>query len=1048
MINRIISFSIKNKLIIGLFTIILAAWGIYSLQTIPINAVPDITNNQVQIITTSENLAALEVEQLITYPVELAMNNLPGVQEIRSISRFGLSVVTVVFKEDMGTYLPRQLVAEKLTEAQESIGNLGTSQMAPISTGLGEIYQYILEVKPGYESKYNATDLRTVQEWLISRQLSGIEGVVEINSLGGYLKQYEIAVDPGKLNAYNLTLSDIFAALEKNNQNTGGSYIEHGPDMYYIRSKGLLGSFDDIRQIGITNRESIPIKIGDVAEVNIGHAPRFGAATENGNGETVIGVVMMLKGANSTQVIKRVKQRVEEIQKSLPEGLVIKPFVDQTKLIKKTSGTVKENLILGGLIVIFALVFLLGNIRSGFIVASVIPLSMLFAFGMMKSFGVSANLLSLGAMDFGIIIDGAVIIVEFMAVQLVKNNQKLHSLTGRAKQDEIDRIAKDSSSKMMNTAIFGQIIILIVFLPILSLQSVEGKMFRPMALTFAFALLGAMILCITYVPMMASAILHEDKKKQESPGEKFIEWLNKIYAPVIRFALEKKTIIISVALLLLISSVIVFLKLGGVFIPRLEEGDFALETRMVPGTSLTEMEKNMGKLEKILLDGFPEIESVITKIGASEIPTDPQPIEGADIMVTLKDKSEWTSASSTEELMEKMDNALTILPGLSVEFSQPIEMRFNELLTGTKSDLAIKIFGDDLDTLQNLGNQLVKLVQDIDGASDVRSEQLSGLPQLVVNFKRNRLAQYGLSVTDLNKLISTAFAGSSAGQFYEGEKRFDLVLRLDKLARENIESIKNLYIPLTNGSKILLKEVADISFENGPNQISRDDTHRRIVVGVNVRNRDMQSLVDEIKMKIDNQMELPSGYYITYGGQFENLQRATRRLGLVIPAALALIFIILFISLGSLKQSLLIFSAIPFAAVGGIFALLVRGMPFSISAGIGFIALFGVAVLNGLILISSLNDLKKEGVFSLDNRIFKATRSRLRPIILTALVDILGFLPMAISTSAGAEIQRPLATVVIGGLITSTILTLVVLPVLYAISEKVNPWKFKKIRNQ
>ncbi|MCL4482209.1 MAG: CusA/CzcA family heavy metal efflux RND transporter [Bacteroidetes bacterium] len=1045
MLNHIISFSIKNKLIIGLFTIILIGWGIYSLGTIPINAVPDITNNQVQIITTSENLAALEVEQLITYPVELAMNNLPGVQEIRSISRFGLSVVTVVFKENMGTYLPRQLVAEKLTKAKENTGDLGTPEMAPISTGLGEIYQYTLEVKPGYESRYTPTDLRTVQEWLVSRQLSGIEGVVEINTAGGYLKQYEIAVDPNKLNSYNITLSDIFTALENNNQNTGGSYIEHGPEMYYIRSKGFLGSLNDIRQIVVANRKGIPITIGDIADVGFGHAPRLGAATENGRGETVIGVVMMLKGANSTQVIERVKQRVAEIQKTLPEGLALKPFLDRTKLIKKTTGTVEENLILGGLIVIFVLVFLLGNIRSGFIVASVIPLSMLFALGMMKSLGVSANLMSLGAMDFGIIVDGAVIIVEFMAVQLVRNNKKLQALTGNAKQDEIDRIAKESSSKMMNAAIFGQIIILIVFLPILSLQGVEGKMFKPMALTFAFALLGAMLLCITYVPMMASAILHEKEKEKKPFGEKLMDWLNKTYAPVIRYALRKKWVVISVAVILLGSSIIAFLQMGGEFIPRLEEGDFAVEFHMAPGTSVTETVKNSEKMERILLAKFPEVEQVVSRIGAAEVPTDPDPVEGGFFVIALKPMEDWKTDKSYEELADEMKDALSVLPGISMEFSQPIEMRFNELLSGSKSGLAIKIFGDDLDTLQRFGNRVADIVRDIDGAGDVRAEQLLGLPQLVVHFKRNRLAQYGLSVNDINKLISTAYAGSTAGRFYEGEKRFDIVLRLKKSARGNVESLKNLYVPLPNGSKVPLKEMADISFENGPNQISRDDTHRRIVIGVNVRNRDIQSLVNEIKLKLDRKIKLPPGYYITYGGQFENLQRATKRLGIVIPVALALIFIILFISLKSFKQSLLIYTAIPFAAVGGVFALLVRGMPFSISAGIGFVALFGVAVLNGLVLITSLNDLKKEGVLSLDIRIFKATHSRLRPIFLTALVDILGFLPMAVSTSAGAEVQRPLATVVIGGLITSTILTLVVLPVLYALSEKISPWKLKKV---
>jgi cobalt-zinc-cadmium resistance protein CzcA len=1037
MINQIIAFSVRNKLIIALFTCLIIGWGLYSLSNIPIDAVPDITNNQVQIITTSESLAAQEVEQYITYPVELAMNNLPGVQEIRSISRFGLSIVTVVFEEDMGTYLPRQLVNEKLKEAEQNIGaEYGSPQMGPITTGLGEIYQYTVEAKPGYENNYDATELRTIQDWIIKRQLSGTKGIVEINSWGGYLKQYEIGINPNKLNGFDLTLSEVFTALQKNNQNTGGSYIEKGANLYFIRGNGLVKSIDEIKKIVVTKRNQTPITIDDVAKVRIGHAPRFGAATKDGKGETVIGIVLMLKGANTIEVIQDVKNKIAAIQKTLPEGVVIKPFVNRTKLIGKTTSTIQENLMVGGLIVIFALVFLLGNFRSGLIVASVIPLSMLFALGMMNAFGVSANLMSLGALDFGIIVDGAVIIVEFMAVQLVQKNTSLSSLTKNDKRSRINDIAIDSSSRMMNSAIFGQIIILIVFLPILSLQGVEGKMFKPMALTFGFAILGAMILCLTYVPMISAWLLYQKPKKKKSWGDRFMLWLEELYTPILAKALKLRAWVLAVAITLLAATIFLFLNLGGEFIPRLEEGDFALETRMTPGTSLQEMEKSMTKLEQILLQKFPEVEAVVTKIGAAEVPTDPMPIEGGDIMIKLKDKSEWVSASTSEELANQMDEAIATLPGISVEFSQPIEMRFNELLTGIKSDLAIKIYGEDLSKLQELGNEAADLIEGISGAADVRAEQIAGLPQVVINYKRDRIAQYNLTIADLNQAINTAFSGAIAGRFFEGEKRFDIALRLQKTFRQDISSINALYIPLPNGKKVPLEEVADIQIQDAPGQISRDNIQRRIVIGVNVRNRDIQSLVDEIKQVLNKKLDLPPGYYITYGGQFENLQRASKRLSIVIPIALALIFFILYISLRSIKETILIYTAIPFAAVGGVFALWIRGMPFSISAGVGFIALFGVAVLNGLVLISSLNELKVEGVTNIKDRILKATTSRLRPIFLTASTDIFGFLPMAVSTSAGAEVQRPLATVVIGGILTATLLTLIVLPILYTFMQQ------------
>ncbi|SMG48458.1 CusA/CzcA family heavy metal efflux RND transporter [Arenibacter troitsensis] len=1037
MINRIIDFSINNKLIIGLFTLLITGWGIYSLNQIPIDAVPDITNNQVQVITTSQNLAAQEVEQFITYPVELAMANIPGVVEIRSISRFGLSVVTVVFEESMGTYLPRQLVNEKLKEAEENIGSdLGTPSIGPISTGLGEIYQYTLEVEPGYESQYDAVKLRSIQDWIVKRQLSMTPGVVEISSWGGFIKQYEVAIDPSVLNSYNLTLTEVFNALQQNNANTGGSYIEKGPELFYIRSKGLANDFENIRQTVITNRNGVPLTIGQIGKVGIGKAPRYGAATKDGKGETVVGIVMMLKNANSADVIARVKENVARIQQTLPEGITIKPFLDRTRLVEKTTSTISENLIIGGLIVIFFLVFLLGTWRSGLIVASVIPLSMLFALGMMNTFGVSANLMSLGAIDFGIIVDGAVIIIEAMVVLLVGRLAKLKALSKEERKTELNKIALKSSSQMMNAAIFGQIIILIVFIPILTLTGIEGKMFRPMALVFGFAIVGAMILCLTYVPMIASSLLYSKKLDKKTWGDKFMGWMERKYRPVLDWALSAKKVVVIGAVALLGIAIFIFSTLGGEFIPKLDEGDFALETRMAPGTSLTEMTKNMTKLEAILLDKFPEVKTVVTKIGAGEIPTDPMPIEGADIMVSLKNKDEWVSAESKDELAERMEEALSVLPGVDVEFSQPIEMRFNELMTGVKQDIAVKIYGEDLELLQVKGNQAAEIIRGINGAANVRVEQVVGLPQIVIDYRRPRMAEYGLTISELNRIVSTAFAGATAGKVFEGERRFDLTVRLQEKSREGITSIQNLYVPLANGQKIPLKEVADISFEDAPAQISRDDTSRRIVIGVNVRNRDTQSLVEEMQNTIQKQLDLPPGYSVTYGGEFENLQRAQKRLSLVVPLALVLIFIILFISLRSLKQSLLIYTAIPFAAVGGVFALWLRGMPFSISAGVGFIALFGVAVLNGLILISSLNELKADGVNDLKTRIRKATKSRLRPIFLTAVTDIVGFLPMALSSSSGAEVQRPLATVVIGGLFTATVLTLVVLPVLYSWFEK------------
>ena len=1034
MLSHIINFSIKNKFIILLFTTFIIGFGLYSLSQIPIGAVPDVTNNQVQVITTSRNLSTQDMEQFITYPVELEMANLPGVQEIRSISKFGLSVVTIVFDDDMGTFLPRQLIAEKIKSASEKIPEgFGTPEMGPITTGLGEIYQYILDVKPEFKGKYTARDLRTIQDWVVKRQLSGIPGVVEVNTWGGFLKQYEVAIDTDKLNAMNITAQEVFTALEKNNSISGGGYIEKVNQAFFIRGEGLISSFEDINNIVIKNEGNLPIYIKDVANVGFGSATRFGAITGNGEGEKVLGQVMMLKDANSKKVIEAVKERVALISKSLPEGVYINAFLDRSELIAKTTFTVSENLILGCLIVIFVVVLLLGNLRSGLVVASVIPLCLLFALSLMYIFGVDANLMSLGAIDFGIIIDGAVIIVEFIAFEITQKANKINALAKTVQQAAKDEITFTGASKMMNSAIFGQLIILIVFIPILSLSGVEGKMFKPMALTFSFALIGAMILCFTYVPVAASLFLKPSKVSDRNISVRLMKWLNKIYAPVIHWALLSKRLVLIIAGLLLMASVYLYSTMGGEFVPTLDEGDFVIQPVLKTGTSLSNTVEITTEIEKILLKEFPEVKQVVTRIGAAEVPTDPMSMEESDVIIVLKPKSEWTSASSKDELADKFKEALAIIPGMEVEFTQPIEMRFNELITGVRADIAIKIFGDDLEILAKKGNEIGALIENVPGAADISVEKIAGLPEMNVKFNRKKIARYGLNIQDVNDMVAMSFAGKSAGSVFEGEKRFDLVVRLDKQKRKDINHLKNLYIDIPNGGKIPLSELAAISYQKGAAKISRDDTRRRIVVGINVRNRDLQSVVNDVQQLINENVKLPVGYTITYGGQFENLESAKARLLVAVPIALILIFILLYFAFKSVKEALIIYSAIPLAAVGGVLLLWIRDLPFSISAGVGFIALFGIAVLNGIVLIEHFKELKKEGQFDDINTLIKqGTKDRLRAVLLTASAAALGFLPMAISTNAGAEVQRPLATVVIGGLITATLLTLVVLPVLYA----------------
>ena len=1046
MINKIISFSIQNKLIIGFFTLLLIIGGVWSMTQVPLDAVPDITNNQVQVITTSPNLGTQDIEQFVTYPVELAMANLPGVLEIRSVSRFGLSVVTIVFEDEMGTFLPRQLISEKLADVKSQIPNeFGAPFMGPITTGLGEILQYTLEVSPEYKDKYTDTDLRSYQDWIVKRQMAMLKGVVEVNSFGGKVKQYEVAVTPDRLKSMNVTITEVFKALEVNNENTGGAYIVKDHKANFIRGEGLIRSLDDLKKVVVKTVNGIPILIQDVATVQFGHAIRYGSVTKNGEGQAVGGMIMMLKGENSKNVTERVKDRIVEIEKSLPEGISIKPFLDRSDLIQRTTSTVRFNLLEGGLIVIFILVLFLGNFRGGLIVASTIPLSLLFAYIMMNVFGVWSNLMSLGAIDFGIIIDGAVIIVESVVFYTTQRVREISS--GELSQKELDNIANKSSSKMMNAAFFGQLIILIVFIPILTLQGVEGKMFRPMAMTFSFAVIGAMVLCLTYVPMISSVFMSKKPAQKELWGDRVITWISKKYEPLLMKALKRKVTILSVAVGLLIISIVAFSNMGGEFLPKLDEGDIAMHAILKPGSSLEETEIVCQQIEATLVRSFPEITQVVSKIGVAEIPTDPMPMDLADMFVLLKPQEEWETFETKEQLIEMIQDSLAFLPGVNYEFSQPVEMRFNELMTGVRQDVAVKLFGEDLDVLSVYVEKMASIIRTVQGVADIKVEATQGLPQMTVQYERAKLAQYGLTVRELNTIIRTAFSGKSAGVIFEGEKRFDLVVRLKDEHKKSIDDLKNIFVPLPNGGQLPIKEVAKVSYQAGPMQISREATNRRTYVGINVRGRDVESVVNEIQKKLDAQLNLPPGYYIKYGGAFENLQRAKSRLTIVVPAALALIFVLLFFALQSIKQATMIYMAIPLAAIGGVFSLWLRDMPFSISAGVGFIVLFGVAVLNGLVLISGWNELKEEGVTDIDERIRLGAKRRIRPILLTALTDVLGFLPMAISTSAGAEVQQPLATVVIGGMITATLLTLFVLPILYKWVENTSISGKLKVKN-
>ena len=1028
MISSIIGFSISNKLTVSLFVVALIIGGIYAMQTVPVDAVPDITNNQVQVVTTSQSLAPQEVEQFIMFPIEMAMANIPDILEIRSISRFGLSVVTIVFEDHVPVLEARQYVKEQMAMATAEIpADLGQPELMPITTGLGEIYQYTLSVDPAYRDQYDAMSLRTIQDWIIKRQLAGIKGIIEVSSFGGYLKQYEVAVDPIQLRSLNVTIQEVYDALSANNQNTGGSYIEKGPYAYYIRTEGIVKDYSDIENIFVKHNDKVPVVIRDIAEVRLGHPPRFGAMTIDGLGETVGGITMMLKGTNSSQAIKNVKTRIAEIQKALPEGVSIAPYLDRSKLVSKTVGTVRNNLLEGGLVVVLILLLLLGNFRAALIVASIIPLSLLFAFIMMKLMGVSANLMSLGAIDFGIVIDGAVIIVEGVLHYLYANY-----LGKKITQAEMDGVIKNRSSNIIGSAAFGVLIILVVFIPIMTLTGIEGKMFRPMAQTVSFAILGALILSVTYVPMVSSVLLSKNIKDKKTIADKIIGWMQSLYKPSLELALKWPKVLMSSALVMLVIVAILFSRMGAEFIPTLEEGDLAMQMNVRPGSSLQASIKTTTAAEKILLTNFPEVLHVVSKIGTAEIPTDPMAVEAADIMIILKEKDEWVSATSREDLVDKMKASLVALPWASFEFTQPIQLRFNELMTGAKTDVAIKIFGEDTEELFRKAQEVAAIINEVPGAGDVKVEQTEGLPQMMIAFDRPRMAQYGLNIEDLNLVIRGAYAGEVAGVVYEDERRFELVVRLKN--RQELD-LDHLFINTTQGQIIPLSEVAEMTIKEGPMQIAREDAKRRISIGVNIRNRDVASFIAEVQTQLEAKVELLPGYVIQYGGQFENLEAATKQLKVAVPISLALIFILLFFAFGSMRYAALIYLTVPLAAIGGVIALYTRDMPFSISAGVGFIALFGVAVLNGIVLISYFNQLRKDADLSLKQVVIQGGILRLRPVIMTAAVASFGFLPMALSNTAGAEVQKPLAPVVIGGLIAATFLTLLVVPVAYYLLE-------------
>lgn len=1025
MIDSIIRFSIKQPLLVMMMILLLAGAGWFSLQKLPIDAVPDITNVQVQVLTAAPSLAPLEVERQITFPIEIAMSGLPGVGQVRSVSKFGLSAVTIVFDDSVDTFFARQLVLERLSTVRQQIPEtIGSPEMGPISTGLGEIYQY--EVRPVSGGARDPIALRTIQDWIVRRQLMGTSGVAEVNSYGGKKKQYQVMVDPAKLQSYGLSLRDVLNAVIANNENVGGAYIEHAGEQYVLRGIGLAQNTSQIGNIIVkTGKEGVPIFVRDVATVAVGSEVRQGAVLADGKGEIVAGIVMMLKGENSRTVVENAKERVTQIKKTLPPGIEVVPFYDRSELVDRTIHTVESNLFEGAVLVIVVLLVVLGNWRGALLVASVIPLSMLFAAICMNLFKVSGNLMSLGAIDFGLIVDGAVVMVENAVRKLAEAQHEKRPENRKA-------TILDACLEVGRPVVFAVAIIAIVYLPIFSLSGIEGKMFKPMSMTIVFALAGSLLLSLTYVPAVLTLIMTGPVTEKESF---LLRIVKPLYARALTVASRFRAQTFVIALTLLVFSAITFPMLGSEFIPRLDEGALAIQIQQLPSVSLSQSIVTATQAERLLMS-FPEVTKVVSKIGRAEVATDPMGVESVDMYVALKPISQWRSATSREELVNKMSQALEDkVPQAVFSFSQPIELRTAELIAGVRSDIAVKVFGDDLKVLRETGEKISRVISKVSGAADVKLEQTSGLPQLSIEADRDAIGRYGINVEDVNNVVQSIIAGQPAGIIYEGEQRFDMIVRLSENSGQDIESIRKLLVsapPMiagNSGALIPLSALAKISVEEGPAQISREDRRRRIVVELNVRGRDIGSFVKDAQAQIDQQIKLPEGYYITWGGQFENLQRATMTLAIVVPIALLLIFILLFITFGSVSESLLIYTGIPFAVVGGIFALAIRGMPFSISAGVGFIALSGVAVLNGVVMVSYINSLRTH--MDTESAVVQGALTRLRPVLMTALVASLGFFPMAFSSSAGAEVQRPLATVVIGGLITSSLLTLLLLPNLF-----------------
>ncbi len=1046
MIDKLIAFSVRSPWTIGLLMLVLIGWGSYSLKNLPIDAVPDVTNQQVDVITNSPNLSSLEIEKFITTPLELAMANIPGLTETRSSSKFGSSVVKLIFTDETDIYWARQQVFERLQQVQAEIPEgAGTPILGPVSTGLGEIYQYVIRPKDPENNQYTLTEIRTIQDWYVRRKLLGMPGVADVSGYGGFSKEYQAKLKLDRMRASGVTVDDLYAALSQGNGNTGGAYIEKENKAFTIRGIGLVNNLDEIGNTVVRKNGNVPVLVRDVADVTFGSALRFGALSRDGRGEVVGGSILMMKGANGNEVIQRLKARFDDIQAGMPDGLVIEPFLDRSKIVNAAIKTVATNLVEGALIVVVVILVLLGNWRASLLAASVIPLAMLFAFIWMTQFGVVGNIMSLGAIDFGLLVDPAIIVVEsavlFLAMAFSKWQQKKQAnshvsvssqtLSYRDRQD----IIIESASAVKQSVVFGGLIILIVYFPILTLEGVEGKMFSPMAKTVGFAILGALLLSITYVPMMSALLLRPPKDPHDHGfSEKIVQFFYRLLRPVVAWGLRAKLVVVGFAAAVLLAGVIGFSRIGGEFIPKLQEGDIVVDMDLPVGTPLTESIRLSRVFQESLMKAFPdEISQAVSKVGTSEVKVDPLPLESQEIYLSLTDKKTWTKAKTQEELSVLVNKHMEQFPGPIYAISQPIESRVNDMMSGARTDVVAQLYGADLDTLAAKMKQIIQVVRQVPGAVDVKASKVFGLPQLNIKYDRQRLAIHGIKVQQVNRAIQMAFGGATAGVVYEGDKRFDLTFRLAGDDRVRPEAIENLLVNDQNNNPIPLRELADITEDVGPSEINHVNMKRLVNIGFNVRERDLESVVNDVINAVNERVKLPEEYAISYGGEFENFNRAKDRLAIVVPISLLIIFGLLYLTFGNFRDSLLIYAVVPLSAVGGIFSLLLRDMNFSISAGVGFIALFGVAVLNGILLVSHFNELGREGVTNPDERVLRGLQERLRPVLMTSFVAALGFMPMALSTNVGAEVQKPLATVVIGGLLTATILTLIVLPVLYAL---------------